>query len=93
MNYGNWFLFEDFKRYYYSSTKSPKAEALLTDFMGLYFSYTGRGLHVSTLYQVKNALDAATKKKMKVQLQGMGYTAASIDNLFKKIASWIKANT
>lgn len=90
-----YFDWPGFKTYYLNSSKYSKKEQLLNSFYNLWadtFGVTNGLGHLCGWGHIKSYFTAQNKKKLKIQLQGWGYSPAGIDGLYKSFSQWLKAN-
>ena len=85
-----------FKTYYFAKSKYAKKENLARAFHSVWYDVCGTNYSLGglpTWGNVKYCFNAANKKKMKAQLIANGFTAASVDGLYKALTEWLKANS
>lgn len=89
----DWFDNQGFDKFYLSAAKAANKEKLLRCFYDAWMEYWGphNTIRLQTRGWVKGAWkDAKAKKAIKTRLLYWGFTAATIDGLFKKFSEWIK---
>lgn len=85
----------EFKNYYFNTSRYAKKQQLASSFHSVWFDTCGASYSLGSYPawgEVRNRFNAANKKKWKVKLQGMGYTAAGVDGLYKSLTNWLNAN-
>lgn len=82
-----------FNEFYLKSAKAANKDKLLKGFYDAWIDYFGPTNSIT--YQTRNYVKAAwkdtkAKKAIKDKLLSRGFTAATIDGLFKKFSEWVK---
>lgn len=86
---------EGFNNLYLSTSKYAKKQQLLNAFYNVWFEMFGAYYSLGGCpywSAVRSQWTAPNKKKIKVRLQGYGYTPQSIESLFKCMTKWLNAN-
>ena len=89
------FNWQNFRKFYYASTTYQKKEALAKDFFDVWWDVCGAAYSLgkfNSIATIKSCFNASNKKSMKVRLIAKGYTPASIDGIYKYLATWLSAN-
>lgn len=83
---------DEFKTYYFNTTKYSKKERLVEDFLSIWYSSIDRDFSLATTGYIKKLFNAQNKKAIKIKLQGKGHTPAGIDSFFRCLTNWLNAN-
>lgn len=84
--------YDQFKTYYYNTTKYEKKVKLLEDFRSIWWDSVSHEFNFATKAYVKRLFTPQTKKAIKIKLQGKGHTPGGIDSLYRCLTNWLNAN-
>lgn len=84
--------YDEFKTYYFNTTKYEKKAKLLEDFKSIWYNSISSEFGLATKAYVKKLFNAQNKKAIKIKLQGKGHTTAGIDSFYRCLTNWLNAN-